>query len=246
MKEKNLSILFKYYKEGKVTEFTLCSEIEDYLSTNLRTKVEIAKGSSSTSYIVAFLPIKTDVGYKVKYIIDKAALDTNFISDDDIVACLDNLKDAEQQILMAFHKELSVMKYNEVGLSELLASYLKIFRMGQSVLPYSVKEKAIKNKILDTSLVDSYIEKLETYSERLSVIIEELGVKKVVPAEFIDAAKNLISYQVERRVVVGDPGVPNLNQLNTLLGHDASVDDIFSGGIEIKEPLHENEDLKKN
>ena len=32
MKDKNLEVLIKYYKVGKVTEFTLCSEIEDYLS----------------------------------------------------------------------------------------------------------------------------------------------------------------------------------------------------------------------
>ena len=53
MKDKNLEVLLKYYKVGKVTEFTLCSEIEDYLSTTLRTQVEISKGNRNASYVVA-------------------------------------------------------------------------------------------------------------------------------------------------------------------------------------------------
>ena len=246
MKDKNLAVLIKYYKVGKVTEFTLCSEIEEYLSTTLRTQVEISKGVHNATYVVALLPIKTETGYKVKYIIDKAAIDSPYLTEEDIVDSLDCLKYAEQEILRALHKELSVLKYNEAGLSELLASYLRVFRIGQSALPVSVKEKVIKNKMMDPYLIDSYIEKLEGYTEKLSNIIEELGVKNVVPTQFIDAAKNMMKSQCERRTVIGDPGVPEVNSLNTILGHGGEEDDIFSGGIEVKEPIMESESLKKN
>lgn len=245
MKDKNLAVLIKYYKVGKVTEFTLCSEIEEYLSTTLRTQVEISKGTHNATYVVALLPIKTETGYKVKYIIDKAAIDSPYLTEEDIVDSLDCLKYAEQEILRALHKELSVLKYNEAGLSELLASYLRVFRIGQSALPVSVKEKVIKNKMMDPSLVDTYIEKLEGYTDKLSNIIEELGVRNVVPTQFIDAAKKLMNAQVERRAVIGDPGTPELNSLNTILGHTGDEDSIFSGGIEVKEPIMESEDLKK-
>ena len=246
MKDKNLAVLIKYYKVGKVTEFTLCSEIEEYLSTTLRTQVEISKGAHNATYVVALLPIKTETGYKVKYIIDKAAIDSPYLTEEDIVDSLDCLKYAEQEILRALHKELSVLKYNEAGLSELLASYLRVFRIGQSALPVSVKEKVIKNKMMDPSLVDVYIEKLEGYTDKLSNIIEELGVRNVVPTQFIDAAKKLMNAQVERRAVIGDPGTPELNSLNTILGHTGDEDSIFNGGIEVKEPIMESEDLKKN
>ena len=75
---KDLELVFKYYKVGKITEFTLCSELEEYLETNLRTQVIInseAKGSASNSFIVALLPVRSENGYKVKYIIDKKVLD---------------------------------------------------------------------------------------------------------------------------------------------------------------------------
>ena len=246
MKDKNLAVLIKYYKVGKVTEFTLCSEIEEYLSTTLRTQVEISKGTHNATYVVALLPIKTETGYKVKYIIDKAAIDSPYITEEDIVDSLDCLKYAEQEILRALHKELSVLKYNEAGLSELLASYLRVFRIGQSALPVSVKEKVIKNKMMDPSLVDVYIEKLEGYTDKLSNIIEELGVKNVITMQFIDAAKKMMNSQCERRTVIGDPGVPEVNSLNAILGHTGDEDSIFDGGIEVKEPIMESEAFKKN
>ena len=224
---KNLELLFTYYKEGKISEFTLCSELEDYLQTNLRTKVIIeteTSGSSASSFVAAILPIKTDIGYKVQYIIDKKAINSNLIETKEIIEILDFLKNAEQKVIASFRKELQMIPDNSMTVRDALIIYTKMYRMCLDAYPYPVRQKLHNNHLLDVDAIDANIDKLMDYNEKTEHIIETLLIKDIVPLLFVEEAKKLAKHDVARKIVLGTESEPDLNVLETKFGRTLDSD----------------------
>lgn len=224
---KNLELLFNYYKEGKVSEFTLCSELEDYLQTNLRTQVVIeteTSGSSASSFVAALLPIKTDVGYKVQYLIDKKAINSNLINVNEIIEILDFLKNSEQKVLAAFRKELQLIPDGNMTVRDALIIYTKIYRMCLDAYPYNIRQKLYTNKLLDSDAIDEEIEKLMNYVDKTEHIIETLIIKDIVPVMFVDEAKKLANHDVACKIILGGDNEPDLNVLETKFGRTIDAD----------------------
>lgn len=224
---KNLELLFNYYKEGKVSEFTLCSELEDYLQTNLRTQVVIeteTSGSSASSFVAALLPIKTDIGYKVQYLIDKKAINSNLINVNEIIEILDFLKNSEQKVLAAFRKELQLIPDGNMTVRDALIIYTKIYRMCLDAYPYNIRQKLYTNKLLDSDAIDEEIEKLMNYVDKTEHIIETLIIKDIVPVMFVDEAKKLANHDVACKIILGGDNEPDLNVLETKFGRTIDAD----------------------
>lgn len=224
---KKLELLFNYYKEGKVSEFTLCSELEDYLQTNLRTQVVIeteTSGSSASSFVAALLPIKTDVGYKVQYLIDKKAINSNLINVNEIIEILDFLKNSEQKVLAAFRKELQLIPDGNMTVRDALIIYTKIYRMCLDAYPYNIRQKLYTNKLLDSDAIDEEIEKLMNYVDKTEHIIETLIIKDIVPVMFVDEAKKLANHDVACKIILGGDNEPDLNVLETKFGRTIDAD----------------------
>ena len=198
---KDLELVFKYYKAGKITEFTLCSELEEYLETNLRTQVIInseSKGSASNSFIVALLPVRSENGYKVKYIIDKKVLDSQTIT----------------------FKELKQIADVEMSLRDALIVYSKIYRMCLDAFPYDILQKAKRENVLDIDRIDETIEKLMGFDEKTEYIIETLVINNMLPVQFIEEAKKLVFDECGRKVVIGDSLTPDENILAYEMGNE--------------------------
>ena len=220
---KDLELVFKYYKAGKITEFTLCSELEEYLETNLRTQVIInseAKGSASNSFIVALLPVRSENGYKVKYIIDKKVLDSQTITFKELICILDCLKNDEQKILAAFRHELKQIADVEMSLRDALIVYSKIYRMCLDAFPYDILQKAKRENVLDIDRIDETIEKLMGFDEKTEYIIETLVINNMLPVQFIEEAKKLVFDECGRKVVIGDSLTPDENILAYEMGNE--------------------------
>ena len=223
---KNLELLFNYYKEGKISEFTLCGELEDYLESGVRTKVTIdgqGNGSANTSFILGFLPIRTDAGYRVEYLIDKKSINTTAITNADLIEIIDYVKHDEQKLLTIFKEELKRIPEADMTVRDALIVYTKVYRAGLDSYPFQVKEKLEKANLLNIDLIDANIDKLMGFDERTDHIIEALVVNNVLPIKFIDEAKKLASNSVALSVKIGSDE-PDLNTLEIQFGRKQDSD----------------------
>lgn len=218
---KNLELLFNYYKEGKITEYTLCSELEDHLQTNLRTKVIIDtenSGAASSSFVVALIPIRTDAGYKVEYVIDKKILQVNTLTAAEVIEIIEFVKNEEQRILSVFLKELKKIPDVDMTLRDALIIYTKIYRMCLDAYPYQVRNKLANLKLLDTELIDNNIDKLMGFDERTEHIIEALVVNNIIPNNYIIEARKLAYHSNEANQLLSNDTFPSVNTMEVKFG----------------------------
>ena len=249
MDNQTIELLLKYYKDGTLTEFALCSGIQSALAGHIRTNVSITSDTvtqTNSTFVVAIMPIKTEAGYRVEYLIDRKALGADAVSNSDIARCLYSLKEHEVEIISTFQKELAKIKYCDFALSDAIRIYTQMMRLSVAALPYDFKVKAEALELIDVNAIDIAIEKIYNAEEPIERIIEELAVNGILPDAFIKEAKGMVDHRTATRVVIGD-SKPSINILQNTFGHSAEDDDIFSGGIQIKEnaALNENYALNK-
>jgi len=238
----DIAKLLKYHREGNISTFTLCTEIEEDLSSHLDIRVELTNdtvSSTTETFIATLLPIKTENGYRLEYLIDKKAIGSTIVTDEDVRDAILALHEAEDTILLSFQKELSKIPYCDLTLHDVLSIYLKIYKMTLDALPTEIKGKISEYKLIDLKAIDDAIEYMVVTTEPVERIIESLTVKNILPDEFIKAAKNMVQSDVKTKIVIGDH-VPSVNLLQTTFGHSSDEDDIFSGGVQIKEKLNES------
>lgn len=243
MDNQTIELLLKYYKDGTLTKFALCSGIQTALAGNIRTNVSITSDSvtqTNSTFVAAIMPIKTEAGYRVEYLIDKKALGADAVSNTDIANCLYSLKEHEVEIVSAFQKELAQIKYCDFALSDAIRIYTQMMRLSVAALPYDFKVKAEALELIDIDAIDKAIEKIYTADEPIEHIIEGLTVKGILPDAFIKEAKGMVDHRTVTRIVIGD-SKPSINILQSTFGHSAEEDDIFSGGIQMKENAALNE-----
>ena len=241
--QKNIELIFKYYTEGKLSEYTFCSELEDYLDSGLRTRVTLASdlGGVSSSFVVALLPIKTDAGYKVEYILDKKMIKSNSVTHEELIEAIDSLKYGEQKILSMFKEELKMIPDVDLTVRDTLAIYTKLYLRELDFLPSTLKAKLIEKNILKEDLVKLTLDKLMGFADRTDQIIEKIKVDDILPDRLIDEAERLVSHDVSVRIVLGD-NEPSLNTLESQFDKykDANKDFIQVEDIDMDKVLSKN------
>jgi len=238
----NIPLLIKYYKEGKISEFTLCSELSDILSDENYANIILTKdtvSATTNSFVAALMPEKGNNGLKVNYVIDKKAVASDIVTDEDVANCLLALKTNAQNILAAYIKELNQVKMVDFALSDAVLIYSKIFRMSVNSFSEEFKAKAKEINLIKYDEIDDAITKMQTDISNVNQVIECLLVNDLIPDVFIDTAKEMVTNQTKTRITIGD-ALPSTNIMQSKFNHTPEEDDIFSGGVQIKEKLNES------
>lgn len=214
--ETKLDLLFKYYKEGKITAFTLCSELEEWMDPV--TRIQFVISGDAPNFVVGVIPIKTDAGYKIQYVLNGNILKNNVLSSEEILEILSALKSNEYRFIKAFNDELKQIADVEITTRDVIQIYLKIYRMCIDKGYGTALYKIIDQKQMD--LIDNTIVALEEFTESTEQIIENICVKGVCPVEYVEAAKKFVcSGGNVRRIVLGNEEMPDENLLVYEMGN---------------------------
>lgn len=211
--------LVKMYRDGHITDYSLCSEIQNNLKMQCRTNVYVGTDATATSpcsFLVSCLPIKTNTGYRLDIILDKRMLSGSAIKPEEISRMIEAVMAHGESVVFELNRELSKMKLIDLPLSDLIKLYLRIYKKSLSILPQDIVERANSAKIINARELDSYILSLEDSYPKVSEIIETIAIKDLMPIQFVDAAKAL-STEVEKVTYAIDPDKVQSDTVNNSL-----------------------------
>ena len=214
--EMDLSLIIKLYRDGKINEYLFSSEIEEKVQSNVRAVVKVFNSKEPT--VISLMPIKSESAYKLVYLVNKAILEADTFTTEEVARMIESLYASEQEVLMLFRRKLKELSFDQLTVSELLSIYLAVYEKSFKSLPIDIQTKARELKMYNDEDIESYAERLAYLNEPIERIIEGLSVKATLPEPYIEETKKQLGSPMKTQYVIGSDSVPEMNTLEARMG----------------------------
>jgi hypothetical protein len=222
-----LAQMIELYKSGKISELALEKELtlafaEAVAPVDILVKIikNDGVGTSGRTFGVTSLPETAGTKNRVTIIVDNESI-KNVLSPKDVLTLIaleakdiqNTLKEYSKFIIKHTGSEVSVLKTLELFL-ELRKESIERLRDNLNEL----YEKLLENKtIVSEEDLDKELEKLESTTDRLDVVIEHLIVTDALPKLFVEKAQELA------RTLTGISNQEKIDDTNFKIAHEEPV-----------------------
>jgi hypothetical protein len=188
-----LTDLVEMYKNGKLTKFSMESElakfidIVTYSTVSLETSVV---GNDNVTYIAGVLPESINGDVKVTFVLDDHLVKT-LLEGDELEGILTGLKSAYPKAITLLNDFIRTRKGSEVPMSECIALYAKIYKLGVQSMPADVLRRFAASNSYNERSIDDILLALDTGNETIAKVVEYATVMHVMPKSFLFAAERL-------------------------------------------------------
>jgi hypothetical protein len=226
-----LSEMVDMYKEGKITKFSMESELSKFLDLVTYSSVMLeanASGNDNATYIGGIMPESINGDIKVTFVLDDHLLKT-MMTGDDVAAVLSGFKTVYQKAVMLLNQFLLDKKDSEVPVSECIKLYVDLYKLGAMSFPDSIVKKFGSANSYNAKAADDVDLALATGNETISRVVEYITVMHVMPKEFLNAAERLFKAvnvpQAAPSVAQNSIAAMDIPEENVLYGKMASNSD---------------------
>ena len=235
--------LIRFYKEDKITEHVLEQELTMKLSGAKKLIFDIVsdkKSSTASTFGIAVLPYEDCGMIKGKFLIDKAVF--NIYEPTEILKMINIELSNYQQRISKFYR--FIKKHENPPVSESLVFFLELYRDTLATITTLDFNKLSKAGILPKEdVINSLIKTADSNELSLHELIEKISVSDVIPAQIIEAAKNLSDHlndAVVMRVVENGDDVNDLPSVNMYHSKIQSVCTSTYGGYPYSTQIKHN------